>query len=160
MFPYHFDAEKLLNRKLRWPTGPWHNEPDSKQWTSHGLACAIVREHSNGHLCGYVGVEKSHPSYGVSPSVSSIELDDFENWTQDRVDRTKAFAAFSIHRGITFVSKGEKNDLWWFGFDCGHSHDIRPRLGNGLLPSAEYRTFAFVERETEKLARFLYVQKG
>lgn len=53
--------------KSDWPRGPWDNEPDKIQWQDEvtGLPCLIVRG-PVGALCGYVGVPKSHPAYGLS----------------------------------------------------------------------------------------------
>jgi hypothetical protein len=59
--------------------------------------------------CGYVGVPKSHPAYGVN-----------YNDMQD----------IDCHGGLTFDGEikcisAEPDDLWYFGFDCAHGFDKR-----------------------------------
>jgi len=51
--------------KAAWPAGPWHDEPDKRQWRDPetGFPCMVVRS-SSGNLCGYVGVPLDHPLYG------------------------------------------------------------------------------------------------
>lgn len=50
-----------------WGPGPWQDEPDKRQWQDEatGLPCLIVRGPS-GALCGYVGISKEHPAFGLS----------------------------------------------------------------------------------------------
>lgn len=52
--------------KSSWPRGEWDHEPDKRQWQDEatGLPCLIVRQRDSGHLCGYVGVPKSHALHG------------------------------------------------------------------------------------------------
>lgn len=58
--------------------------------------------------CGYVGVPDNHPDYKKS------YMDVEEKYT--------------VHGGLTFSDKikyigAEPDDLWYFGFDCGHYGD-------------------------------------
>ena len=50
-----------------WRPGPWDGEPDKKQWVDAktGYPCLVVRNEGIGNLCGYVGVPKGHPAYGL-----------------------------------------------------------------------------------------------
>ncbi len=102
--------------KSDWAEGPWKQEPDKKQWTDKktGLPCLIVRNERLGHLCGYVGVPKDHPWYG-------LDYHDLES-------------VVSVHGGLTYADKcdGEhichvveegEDDVWWLGFDFAHSGD-------------------------------------
>jgi hypothetical protein len=120
---------------------PWENEPDQKGWEAHGLPCAIRRNECRGHLCGYVGVPKTHPLHGVS-------------YREPEVD---------VHGGLTYSEIKADARLpkgyWWFGFDCDHGGDLAPRavekypaLGN---ERDIYRDFAYVTKETERLAKQL-----
>lgn len=113
--------------KKSWGEGPWVDEPDKIQWQDPdtGLPCLIVRG-PLGALCGYVGVGPDHPWYGLRPhECPAGDLD--------------------VHGGVNFASKciepeegeltichvvedGEEDDVWWFGFDCGHFNDITPRM--------------------------------
>lgn len=60
--------------KSGWDRGQWDNEPDKKQWVDEetGLPCLIVRSHGTGALCGYVGVDKSHPAYRLNYNGCSV----------------------------------------------------------------------------------------
>lgn len=53
--------------KSAWGPGPWQDEPDKRQWQDEatGLPCLIVRNPA-GALCGYVGVSKEHPAFGLA----------------------------------------------------------------------------------------------
>ena len=110
-----------------------------------------------GHRCGYVRVPPSHPLHGTGYEVPNVE----------------------VHGGLTFAEEEpcahEDGQGWWFGFDCAHSGDAsmdpdvdpttlsaegRMRWGINqkypMTPGYEtYRSQAYVERETEDLARQL-----
>lgn len=70
--------------KSEWGAGPWHSEPDKRQWRDPvtGLPCLIVRGPS-GALCGYVGVSSSHPLFQKDYDSADVE----------------------VHGGLTFASK-------------------------------------------------------
>jgi hypothetical protein len=161
-FP-EFDA-----RKAEWPHGPWDDEPDKVQWPDErtGFPCLAVRNHF-GVWCGYVGVLPGNPYYGQP--------------YQDLYD-------FHVHGGLTFAGScspegpegrtichapdpGEPDDVWWFGFDCGHARDLSPYLQFEVdlpfdvpssyrapvpLPVREtYRDLGYVHAECANLARQL-----
>lgn len=72
-----------------------------------GYRC-IVLVNAAGLRCGYVGVPKSHPDY--KKSYEQIE------------------SKYYAHGGITysdFINRIglQTDDLWYFGFDCGHLGD-------------------------------------
>ena len=86
-----------------------------KSWDYKGLTCTVFAT-SVGHRCGYVGVPKGHPLFGV-----------------DRSDETSVLGGrsieeeFTVHGGVTFTGRWEKdfgNDIWFIGFDCGHAGDL------------------------------------
>jgi hypothetical protein len=126
-------------------TEEWTTEPNCKHWIdlTTGLDCLIVRN-SVGTLCGYVGVPNTHPWYGME---------------HDEVNA-------DCHGGLTFSSKCNAHichdehtetianaDVWWLGFDCGHSGDLSPgSLQYGFHTSGVYRNIAYVEAECKKLA--------
>jgi hypothetical protein len=152
--------------KSGWGDGPWKDEPDKKQWEHKPtrLPCLIVRGPA-GALCGYVGVPKRHPAYGID---------------YDHVD-------VDVHGGLTFagpcqsgaeehgichkVEPGESDDIWWLGFDCNHAGDWAPMMyahassdylkhcGPGAPTGwgrvVEYRDFTYVENEVSRLAEQL-----
>lgn len=152
------------------PPGPWWDEPDKIQWVDEetDLDCLILRNHF-GALCGYVGVPKSHPWHG----------DPYQDhdWSEDGQNTV------NVHGGLTFTGScmeeapegygvchipepGRPDDVWWFGFDCGHAFDLSPgtlgwEIANGFLhrvdglPEDTYRDVAYVKTEVAHLARQL-----
>ena len=47
--------------------------------------------------------------------------------------------ALDVHGGVTYADKcgghichvtepGDEENIWWFGFDCGHCDDLSPRV--------------------------------
>ncbi len=146
--------------KSSWPRGQWDSEPDKKQWQdeSTGLPCLIVRN-PGGALCGYVGVSPGHPMY-EKPENHAYEIGDID-----------------VHGGLTFADHctdtddesrhvchkpeaGEPDHVWWLGFDCSHSGDVRPRdLNSGWHgPSSwgeSYKSLSYVERQVRSLAKQL-----
>jgi len=135
-------------------------EPDREEFDHLGFKCAVIRMSRHGHFCGYVGLDETHPWYGLGePQMRRLKL--------------------AVHGGITFAQKGMRTmehqaDLWWVGFDCNHPElgDIAPRRGNeldqllnqvcGIVDMLEghgqvstskgYRNFEFAKAETKKLA--------
>lgn len=138
--------------------GPWDGEIDKKQWEdpATGLACLINRG-PTGAWCGYVGVPEGHKFHRVGYMDLGVDLD--------------------VHGGLTFsdscspdaeedkhichkVEPGESDNVWWLGFDCGHSWDVIPaylKPGSDLRgfvePTSTYRTQEYVTREVERLAQ-------
>lgn len=119
-----------------------------QDWLSSGLRCVAIAGDS-GHRCGYVGLPKSHPLYGVSYGAYSPALDAL--WATakegpvgdrgiipifcallneaDEVQPTPELV-FDVHGSITYASSEagypvEHDDLWWYGFDCAHAGDAK-----------------------------------
>jgi hypothetical protein len=93
--------EYRLTDKSAWTPGPWSDEPDKMQFRDEatGLPCLIVRNHG-GALCGYVGVDPSHPWHGKSYSDAigecGAECSD-ENHYSHRIE-----SVINVHGGLTF----------------------------------------------------------
>ena len=140
--------------KSKWPDGPWKTEPDRVEFKHAGLPCLITRHPRFGHLCGYAAVPPGHPLHGYA--YGEIETN------------------IQVHGGVTYAHScsgqichvpepGEPADVWWYGFDCGHCHDISPGIEEIFRPStvdalwmgAAYRDMAYVRCETESLAEQL-----
>ena len=107
---------------------------------------SVAVRQAKGHWCGYVGLPKSHPWYGVSA---------YDDILDHNLDVTKISDIVEVHGGITYASFHkphgcEEPDLWWFGFDCGHAWDIVP-LDNDWPSDGVYRNFEFVEDQLDKL---------
>jgi len=112
-------------------------------WTTEsGLRAVAIMLDSPHHRCGYVGIPKDHPLYGVgysdkSPALESC-VESVENGpVGDRGVMSIFLMAgrgvepspadiFDVHGSLTYAG-GEnypvESDLWWFGFDCGHCDD-------------------------------------
>jgi hypothetical protein len=151
----------------RWPaTGLWWLEPDRVLWAYDGSLCLIARN-PMGALCGYVGVDVSHPWYDVKYSGNT---DSYDDSPEARVD---------VHGGVTFSGHcggslilccdrcfdGEPcRELWFFGFDCGHLGDVIPgMLAGRVVPfddNDSYRDVGYVIDQVESLARQLQQQQG
>ena len=143
--------------KSEWGPGEWQDEPDKVQWKDErsGLAC-LVKRGPVGAWCGYVGVAPDHPAF---------EKD------YDDVD-------VEVHGGLTYAAAcqhgpeessichipdpGEPDNVWWFGFDCAHLHDLAPAMaardrerGWAAFDVEEYRDVDYARRETSHLAEQL-----
>lgn len=123
--------------KSDWGPGSWNEEPDKLQYPDEdtGLPCLILRS-TLGHLCGYVGVSSTHPLFGKSYEEPDIK----------------------VHGGLTFAGKWEEqgNDIWWFGFDCGHMGDRSPHMDKYIcIGNGYYKTIKYVQAEVKDLARQL-----
>ncbi len=141
--------------RSNWGSGPWDDEPDYAHWVDPvtDMDCLIVRNDMGG-LCGYAGVIEGHPAYARKYS----ELYTF--FPED----------LKVHGGLTYSDfcqeegghvchvplEGRPHNVWWLGFDCGHSCDMLPdkrAWSRGL--GGQYRSFAYVKQEVESLAKQL-----
>lgn len=144
---------KYVDRS-KWPQqeGSWKDEPDKIQWQDEetGLPCLIVRGPS-GALCGYVGVDESHPAHGKGYE----EVDVAVHGGLTFADRC---AESADGRGICHIpTPGEPEHVWWLGFDCAHYGDVCPAYESGLWDGC-YKELAYVEHEVRGLARQLKAQ--
>jgi len=136
------EAEHKL--KLLIQDRPWETEPDHLEWkeATTKYKCEVKRNPMTLALCGYVTVPKKHHFYGLHYDKPSV----------------------SVHGGLTYADKGK------FGFDCAHAGDLSPGVLLSILAASKdparymeaterfdtYRTFDWVVKETEKLARGLH----
>jgi hypothetical protein len=133
--------------KAGWPAGPWTDEPDRVEFEHAGLPCLILRNRM-GTLCGYAAVAPGHPWHGKRYDADEVDVD--------------------VHGGLTYSDKcrdqichvakpGESDDVYWFGFDCGHAWDITPAMlvYHEPFEGEVYRDIAYVRREVESLAEQL-----
>lgn len=141
-----------------WGAGPWDGEPDRIEWEHAGRPCLILRASTTGALCGYAAVDPGHPLHGVSywDTYDLIEYPD-------------------VHGGLTYSDAcdggrichipqpGKPDEVWWFGFDCGHHMDISPavicrhpeiKVGDGTYGET-YKPVAYVQAEVNRLAEWL-----
>lgn len=106
--------------KSTWGDGPWTTEPDKLQFvTETGLAGLVVRN-PGGALCGYVGIDRAHPLYGIGYNEESPILSvALERRKELPVGEQPAFSllvacvfgggvtprpdtVFTVHGGLTF----------------------------------------------------------
>lgn len=154
----------FIDDKLSWGEGPWITEPDKAQWIDEatGLPCLLVRSIGSGALCGYVGVDETHPWY---------QKDYQDIPSLDAVHGSLTYAALCAPEGgeqhaICHVADPrEPEPLWWFGFDCSHLGDLTPASdardrarGWASIPppyDGSYKDVAYVKEQCAELAQQL-----
>lgn len=125
------DVENLILNEQD-GTLPWENEPERLEFRYKGYPCLIQRVRSpsmplsSGHLCGYAGVNESHPYHGKSYDDVNLEMHECVN--------------YSSNTRLSELS--DEHNLWWFGFDCANISTANYN---------QYRTIGFVQSEIENL---------
>lgn len=128
------------NRKVSpFGAGPWAKEPDNFGFWIRKYPCLILRHPRMGHLCGYLGVPKSHRWVNAADSV-------LEN-----VD---------VHGGLTYSGAYPERaseppalqGFYWVGFDCAHLNDLIPGIPGSQLPGDVYRDINYVRAQLIRLA--------
>lgn len=126
-------------------------ESNFKIFKSNGLVCIVLRMPLwSGAINGYVGVDKSHPSYGKDYDSVGVQ----------------------VHGGLTYsreklhcVDEEVTGPLWWFGFDTAHYMDLKPmqnEIDQKFAFNHEgdtYKNLKYVEEETRRLAEQLAKQQ-
>lgn len=105
--------------KATW-SGYWQLQPDVEQWIDRetGLPCLIVRG-DDGTLFGFVGVDRTNASYGVTLGAKTLDYALFGDGMKfaGRFTPEPITTAKCVHDGPDTAEP-----IWWFGF----SYD--PRL--------------------------------
>ncbi len=143
-------------------------EGNGETFIINNMKCIIRRVYS-GIWCGYVGVDKNHPWYGMdfqsvvhvsglaemmssrnpnNVSILSLLIDIMDENVEN--DKCSISTAIDVHGGITFSGKIGDDGLWYFGFDCGHCDDFRPAYSS-MTEGLEYRDKNFVTTECHRL---------
>lgn len=148
----------------------WEMESTREEFEHAGLRCLILRHDEFKHLCGYVGVDLSHPWYGINYNQCLLGCSGTKRfdcaWSKHHPSPEKLI---DIHGGLTFSRMGDKDSeywpagIWWFGFDCAHAGDLSPglrqqglELGLSLtLPGDTYRDIEYVSAEAKSMAEQL-----
>ena len=138
--------EKSSVDRTGWGSGPWDDEADGARWVDEAtdLSCMILRN-SLGALCGYVGVETSHP----------LHHKDYCHYLLDGAE---------CHGGLTYAKEDDVG-TWWFGFDCSHVYDRMPamdalRADRDPSEDPSYRDWDYTKRNVERLAKFIHAMGG
>jgi len=122
-------------------------EPNFEEFETFGYPCIILRQ-PGGNLNGYVGIPKGHHLYGKSyndkiytnkePIYRNNPIEMFIEAIDNKKEENEYRIAsiMNVHGGVTYSDKNcphietnkkyKKEELWWFGFDTGHSGDMRP----------------------------------
>lgn len=88
------------------------------QWEHMDLTCVVVMRHV-GFRCGYVGIERGHPLYGI------------DRKTYVRILGCSPASYIKSHWEISYSDGGPASlypipsNKWWFGYDCVHAWDGR-----------------------------------
>lgn len=161
---YGKDRAHRSSESFEPPTHLWEGEPDKVQWIdpTTGYDCLIVRNHL-GALCGYVGVPPTHPWHGLEHGTCPLgdacdQKDDDDYWYCEH----RPGSVITVHGGLTFsdfcepgepvdgichrAMDGRPDNVFWFGFDCGHAWDLIPGMDT-FLEAAAYRDLEFVADE-------------
>lgn len=148
-----FEAEAQARAAAFNRSKPWVGEPDYAWFKAAGLQCMVRRVPDIGHLCGYVGVGRTHPLYQVSatdlvPAPATwlerpFDIDEhgvidtfitmFEMHAGEVPDGFAPLnALIGVHGGLNWARSIYDHTGWWFGFDCAHAGDFPPGLVNTL----------------------------
>ena len=126
-------------------------EGDEAVWDEQGLKCYVKRHKSLQHLCGYVGVPKTHPWWGKGGGSTLCK--------HDGCYKHSIVAQLQVHGGLTFEGEWKQfPGLWFFGFDCAHSGDLVPealKFRTGYNLDETYRDMEYVKAECRNLAKQL-----
>ncbi len=145
------------------------------------LKC-VVTFSDLGSRCGYVGVSKKSPLFGIDYHSDLKKPELLKELKQTEIGKRGIIACFcwdgkktspemlfNVHGGLTYSGKGvypvtTREQTWWFGFDCAHLNDKKDiSLATKLFPdfnpgaismfdSGVIRTKDYVEQECRNLA--------
>lgn len=150
-----------------------------------GLRCVVLGLNF-GHRCGYVGITKEHPLYGVdyNDCTEFLASSSIKNEPIGKrgiipimcADLSKETVSpciyFDVHGGITYSGGSgkhpvESSGIWWFGYDCAHFGDAKDKSlmdaeKYDMLRQFEYgvvRTTDYCIAECKSLAEQLFAIK-
>lgn len=131
----------------QWKTiSPFFSEPDFEAGCAYGLHYWMQRN-SMKAWCGYVGIPKSHPWFGLSygdevyvPNRGELQFSEIGSpiaylievlKPAPKADMVNIDVLLDAHGGITWSGDHKPrhypDGLWWFGFDCSHAWDTSPQ---------------------------------
>lgn len=174
-------AEAIFFDRDRKPhaDGPWLGEADKVCWRDEasGYDCIMMRERSDGHLRGFVGVPREHPLWGweseAVPSDIGIEVHGGLDYAHECQKGPSPNLHAEVNRICHVPGRGQAQPLdavgapadanaWWFGFSCNQPYDLVPNSrsrATGFMRAEIgqlYRDDAYVVREIVHLAAQLH----
>lgn len=111
------EIEYRTKDKTSWGPGPWTSEPDKVQFTVGGMAALVVRNQF-GALCGYVGVPREHPWFGLNYSDCTLPTATEKNWRKIKAEGKHFIAGMSL---MKHSRKPEQSPLFK-GYYQRHRH--------------------------------------
>lgn len=138
----------------------------------------VVLFTSNGHRCGYVGIDKDNVLYekDYSDKLTILSKEDVEgqeigkrgiipllmSFDDDEDDNSMRMDCyFDVHGGITYSGGGLnskypiESNLWWIGFDCAHCDD-----GKDLDLAYQYELIPLEQKEAIQQIENMYPTYG
>ena len=106
-----------------------------KEFTYNDMPCVCVLN-AMGIRCGYVGVDKNHPYFGIT-------------YDEQGAENIRAHWGLTF-AGFPYFDEGNR-DWWYFGFDCGHAWDLNDydaAFKAGLISEKQYE---FGKKMNEKM---------
>ena len=132
---------------------------------SNGYHCIVVFG-SHGHRCGYVGVPEAHPLYRMNyyEECPLLSFDDIKEQPTGKRGAIPIFISslapyegegtrpdlyFDVHGSVTYsgfhpACTEQDDNLWYFGFDCGHAgdkNDHETAFRYGLIDDERYKYY-------------------
>lgn len=131
----------------------------TETWIDKSYPCLMLRNNPHmGVWCGYVAVPPGHRLHGA-------DYDDAPQALHRAAHGELTFAGpcdddpRNKREQVCHVpAPGEPDDVWWFGFDCGHGNDIWPGpISKHMtpMPDAVYRDVTYVTESVTELAAAL-----
>jgi len=142
--------------KTSFPKGVWSKEPDFCSWQYRGFSCLAIRDMKLGMWRGLVGLKSPHPF--------------FEKSIENILKIKSGMDLFiDIYGGIASAGrlpakhKEHSQGLWWLGIETCNGGDLVPLLKldvedaeiKKVLGKQTYKDFAFIRKETNKMAKIL-----
>ncbi len=152
-------------------TYPWDKEEVPVRWQYRGWDCHVLRQRSLGHLCGYVRLPETHILHGVGydsevPAKLQMAMEEvlkgpigsrsvLDTFFLAMGGKPRAGMLIDVHGSVTFA--GQRDDGFWWGFDCGHAGDFSPETYRryGWGEGEVYRDLPFVRAQCESMVNQL-----
>ena len=150
-----------------------------KDWVTESGHRAICIAIENMHRCGYVGITVKNPLHGISYSQNTPVLKELWKRIQNEPLGKRGIIpivcatnksekecqtpelVFNVHGGLTYCGGDDypvkSDNLWWYGFDCGHHRDgyFEGSSLHNIMSAYPIRTVEYVVEECESLSKQL-----